>query len=174
MPYAADTLADTSPEIFRFYYRPIVEFEKPDFAFALGDYRFMFFSDGMRSTGAINYKYILVALDTDDQDVLYVTAETNDREGETLVYLGHFTPQRHTTFTRSPAFVHREFFFAAACMVAREALNLPYEEFPMLQIEDDALGDVPKVFERVFPGGGMDEETQKIMGWMAEGVMRSM
>lgn len=168
------TLPEPPPETFRFYYRPLVEFEKADFSFALGDYRFAFFSEGMRSLGAINYKYLLVALDPDDCDVLYITAETNTQEGDAVVYLGRFTPQRHTTITKSPAFADRAFFFSGACMVAREALDLPYEQFLMLQIEDDALGAAQEVFGKIFPDGDIDEETQAIVNWMARGIRRSM
>jgi hypothetical protein len=174
MPHATETVADTPPELLRVYYRPNVVFEKPDFAFTLGDYRFVFLSDGMHSPGAIQYKFVLLVLDPDDFDVLYVTAETNDLEGEAMVYLGRFTPQRHTTITKSPAFAHRGFFFSAACMVAREALDLPYEQFPMLAIEDAALGAIHQGFQAVFPDGAIDEETRAILNWITKGVMRSM
>ena len=170
----AEALAEMPPELLRIYYRPKVEFEKPDFVFTLGDYRFVFLSDGMRSTGAIQYKFVLLVLDPNDFDVLYVTAETNDLVGEAMVYLGRFTPQRHTTITKSLAFAHREFFFSAACMVAREALDLPYEQFPMLPIEDDALGAIQPVMEQMFPDGELDAETREIVNWMVKGVMHSM
>lgn len=173
MPAAAETLADTPPELAHFYYRPRVELNYPDFRIDIGDYRFVFFSSGMRLTGAIGYKHLLAVLDRSDFDPLYVAAENNDMEGEAMVYLGRFNPRRHATLTNSPLLAHAGFFIPIACMVAREALELPYEQYPLTQAEDDALGLIPGLIAQAFPHGGPDENTLDLIHQLRECVLRS-
>lgn len=154
------------------YYRPRVEFHKIDFAFALGCYRFLFFSGGMRSVGAIHYRHVLAVLDNEDRDVLYVTAETNDLEPD--IYLSRFTPRRRVTVTKSPMFAHSAFFIPIACMVAREALDLPYEEYPMTQQEDGSFGAIPAALSKQYPDGNLDEDTCELIAKLKEIALRSM
>jgi hypothetical protein len=112
-------------------------------------------------------------LDRSDFDPLYVAAETNDRDGDSVVYLGRFSPRRHTTLTNSPLLAHAGFFIPVACMVAREAFELTYEQYPLTQAEDYALGLIPGLIAQVFPQGGIDENTLDLIRQLRECVLRS-
>jgi hypothetical protein len=155
------------------FYRPRVDIGGVDMAFVIGQYRFLFCSKKLQSLGAIRYWHLLVALDAGDTDILYVTAETNDREGDAVIYLGEFTPRHHATITTSPALAHQEFFLPVACQVAREALGLPYEQFPLTAMEDACIAEIPAVLGEHFPQGLPDEETQVLMNKLKQGVMTS-
>lgn len=155
------------------YYRPRVDIGGADMAFVIGQYRFLFCSKKLQSLGAIRYWHLLVALDAGDTDVLYVTAETNDMEGDSVIYLGEFTPRHHSTITTSPALAHHEFFLPVACQVAREALGLPYEQFPLTAMEDACIAEIPAVLGEHFPQGITDGETQVLIDKLKHGVMAS-
>lgn len=155
------------------YYRPRVEIERADFKIEIGDYCFLFCSKHIRSVGAIQYRHLLVVLDSESNDVLYVTAETNEREGESVVYLGQFTPRHHATLTTSPALIHAEFFVPVACQVAREALELPYERYPLVPVEDNCIAAIPQVFRANYPQGVPDEATGELMAKLVEAVLIS-
>ncbi len=155
------------------FYRPRVDIGGADMAFVIGQYRFLFCSKKLQSLGAIRYWHLLVALDAGDTDVLYVTAETNDREGDAVIYLGEFTPRHHATITTSPALAYQEFFLPVACQVAREELGLPYEQFPMTAMEDACIAEIPAVFGKHFSQGFPDGETQVLIDKLKQGVMVS-
>jgi hypothetical protein len=173
MPHTAEMLAETPPELFHFYYRPRVELEYPDASIAIGNYRFLIFSEGMRSIGAIGYKHLLGVVDADTNDPFYVAAETNDGEGDSVVYLGTFNPDQHTTITRSPLLAHAGFFIPIACMVARHALKLDYADYPLTPAEDTALGLIPGLMQQVFPDGNIDENTLTLIRQLRECVLSS-
>ena len=154
-------------------YRPRVDLLSSEFGFVIGDYRFLFYSTGLRSQGTINYKYLIGVLAPDELDVLYLTAETNDMEGDSVIYLGRFDLHHRATITQSPALAHAEFFTAVACMIAREALDLPYERYPVTEAEDLALGAIPEILRQRYPQGTYDNETQMLINRLVEGVARS-
>ena len=60
-----------------------------------------------------------------------------------------------------------------ACQVAREALGLPYEQFPLTAMEDACIAEIPAVLGEHFPQGLPDEETQVLMNKLKQGVMAS-
>ena len=155
------------------FYRPRVDIGGVDMAFVIGQYRFLFCSKKLQSLGAIRYWHLLVALDAGDTDILYVTAETNDMEGDAVIYLGEFTPRHHATITTSPALAYQEFFLPVACQVAREALGLPYEQFPLTAMEDACIAEIPAVLGEHFPQGFPDGKTQVLIDKLKQGVMAS-
>ena len=154
------------------YYRPRVELDTPDFGFALGRYRFLFYSSGIQSIGAITYHHLLCVLDSEDRDILYVTAETNELEPD--IYLSRFNPRRHATLTKSPLLSYAAFFIPVACMIVREVLALPYETYPMTQEEDDSLEAIPAVMAKSFPEGNIDADTHELLTQLKAAVIRSL
>lgn len=81
------------------YDRPRVEIERGDFKIDIGGYCFLLCSKHLRSLGAIQYRHLLLVLDSRGNDALWVTAETNDMEGESVV---DPDASRHGTMQRSP------------------------------------------------------------------------
>lgn len=155
------------------YYRPRVELGDGECKIEIGSYCFLYYSTGVRSVGAINYRHVLVVIDSAGNDVLWVTAETNDQEGESVVYLGRFMPRHHATLTQSPALIHAEFFVPVACEVARGILELPYERYTLTAIEDTHIAAIPEVFRENFPQGAPDEATQALMNKLVNAVVVS-
>ncbi|MEI6738282.1 MAG: hypothetical protein WCL29_07385, partial [Pseudomonadota bacterium] len=88
-----DNTSAASP--YRSFYRPRAEIDSVDLMFRLGAYRVFFSSRGLRSTGLIHFHHLLVAVNDRDEEVLYVTAESNPLEGGDTIYLCSFTPDRH-------------------------------------------------------------------------------
>lgn len=155
------------------YYRPRVEFDRGDFKIEIGPYSFLFCSTQLRSLGSIHYRRLLLVFDSEGNDPVWVTAESNDMEGESVVYLGCFTPRHHATITNSPALVHEEFFVPVACQVAREVLDLPYDRYPLTRGEDVCIAAIPGVFERNYPQGLEDEATGMLMAKLMKAVLVS-
>ena len=155
------------------FYRPRVDIGGADVAFTIGHYGFLFCSKKLQSLGAIRYWHLLVILDAEDMDILYVTAETNGMEGDSVVYLGQFTARCHATVTKSPALAYQEFFLPVACQVAREELELSYEQFPLTAIEAACIAEIPAVLGEHFPQGILDGETQELIDKLKQCVMAS-
>ncbi len=150
-------------------YRPQVEISHVDHTFAIGDYRFLFCASGLESLGAIQYRFLLAILDPDDNEVLYVTAESNVMEGEAVVYLGLFERGRHSTLAMTPTLRHWQFFLPVACNVAREKLDLPYEKFPLTPAEDTGIAAIPGLLCEE----SQDEVTTNLMAQLAGAIVKS-
>jgi hypothetical protein len=155
------------------YYRPRVEIDRGDFKIEIGPYSFLFCSTQLRSLGSIHYRRLLLVFDESGNDSVWVTAESNDMEGESVIYLGCFTPRHHATITQSPALVHAEFFVPVACQVAREVLDLPYDRYPLTPGEDVCIAAIPGVFARHYPQEVPDEAIGMLMAKLMEAVLVS-
>jgi hypothetical protein len=153
--------------------RPLVELGGSDAQFEIGPYRFLYFSTHIQPWGLISYRHLLVALDPEDNDRVWVGAETNDQEGESVIYLGRFMALQHATITQSPGLVHAEFFVPVACQVAREVLDLPYDRYPLTPAEDAGIAAIPGVFEKHYPQGITDEAMGTLMAKLMEAVLVS-
>lgn len=164
---SGDFAACRGERFHRSSYRPRVDIRQVDFAFAIGGYRFLFCSDGLNSLGAIHYPQLLAVLDAEGREVLYVTAESNPLDGDAVVYLGRFTASRHDTLCESRAVAYQPFFVPVACRLAREALALPYAQFPLVELEDAGIAAIPDLMAHQFPEGMPDRGTQQLIDELA-------
>lgn len=161
------TMSATISQIAR--YRPQVEISHVDHAFAIGGYRLLFCASGIESLGAIRYRYLLAIIDPDDNEVLHVAAESNDMEGDAVVYLGLFERGRHTTIAMTPTLRHWQFFLPVACGVARDRLGLPYEQYPLTPPEDVGIAAIPGLLGKE----SQDEATANFMTQLAGAIVKS-
>lgn len=115
---------------------------------------------------------MLVVWDESFEEVFYAAAESNPFDGSSVIYLGQFTPQGHSTLSRSSLLHDARVFLPAACRLARDYLKLDYRQAPLTAAENGAIALIPQICAQHFPNGApMDEGSSVLLALIMESVL---
>jgi hypothetical protein len=151
------------PPLHTFAQRPRVRLGNPDFVVEMGDLRLALFSKEIEPVGLVQYKSIVVVVNTAGEEVLYIGAETNPFDGHQMMHLGMFTPDRHVTVLSSPLLSLRSVVFMAACALTRNTLYLPDELAPLTDPEIEGVEIFKPLINAEQPDWKMDDGSLQLI-----------
>lgn len=154
-----------------FEYNPKVTFDSYEFRAQIGPCPTILISRGLQSTGLVTYHHLLVVANDANQDVYFVSAESNPIDGPEVVYLCFYDPSGHGTKAATPLLLLGPVFFCAACRMTRDYLGLDFELAPITEPERQALEIIPDLCDKFLPD--WREHSRWIIEFICDGLPES-
>jgi len=165
-----DTENKTLPMRREFSYRPKVKVGKPNLFVELGRYMVGLYFKDIESLGVVAYHHVALVADADFNECLYVTAEWNPMDGPSVIYLGTFETDRHSTVLRSPLLALQIVFFLATCELTRRVFGLSQEQAPITEAENQVVPLLVELVNKTQPDWRTDEGSVRLLDLIIDGV----